>query len=187
MGYRDYYKRIENETRRIKQDEDLSEKDKELLLNFKRDMKLQQMAESGLYSYLVYNRMMAEQLEGVNLETATEEDMKDVMMWVEQRDIAEATKQDYRKAAQQEKHYNNYSLEVEHVTVSFLFPLSNYSQINIEQTSIFLEISPVLRCSTFNDDSSIIYHRATLRPIERETSTASFKTKKRPRFNQRLL
>ena len=93
MGYRDYYKRVENETRRIKEDEDLSDKDKELLLNFKRDMKLQQMSDSGLHSYLVYMRMMAEQLEDANLETATEEDMKDLMLWVEQRNIAEATKQ----------------------------------------------------------------------------------------------
>ena len=98
MGYRDYYKRVENEPCRIKGDEDLTDKDKELLLDFKRDMKLRQMSDSVLHPYLVYVRMIAERLEDTDLENATGEDVKNLMLWVEQRDIAEATKQDYRKA-----------------------------------------------------------------------------------------
>ncbi|KXA96730.1 hypothetical protein AKJ37_04570 [candidate division MSBL1 archaeon SCGC-AAA259I09] len=99
MGSIDFKPKVESALRLIRESEDLSERDKELLQEFKRDLKIDGSSDAWVHKLLTHVRMMAERLGGADLEGAGKEDLKGVVEWVQGReDIAKATKRDYREA-----------------------------------------------------------------------------------------
>lgn len=75
----DFGPRVEREVKKIQSDEELCGKNRELLLEFKRDLKLDDLSDAYVHKVLTHNRIMAEQLEGTSFEEASEDDLKDIV------------------------------------------------------------------------------------------------------------
>ncbi|KXA92206.1 hypothetical protein AKJ64_03735 [candidate division MSBL1 archaeon SCGC-AAA259E17] len=55
------------------------------------------LSDGRVYKVLSTTKLVAEKLDGKSLVDATEDDIKDIVAWVEKRDISEWTKTDYRR------------------------------------------------------------------------------------------
>ncbi|MFW6385991.1 MAG: tyrosine-type recombinase/integrase [Candidatus Hadarchaeota archaeon] len=93
----DFASKVEREVRKIEEDQDLCEENRRLLLEFKRDLKLDGLSDAWIHKLLTHVRTMGERL-GSGFEEATRDDLKDVVEWVQCRDISPATKRDYKEA-----------------------------------------------------------------------------------------
>lgn len=97
MPIHDFESRIRGEVGRIESSDNLTDKDVEILLRYKRDMEVQGLSDSRIYKVLYQTRKLAEQLDERSLADATKEDVKDLVAWVRRRDLAESTRSDYLK------------------------------------------------------------------------------------------
>lgn len=93
----DFGPKVEKEVERIRSSDGLTERDREVLLEYKRDMEVDGLSDGRIFKLLCHTRKIAERLGDRNLVDATEEDVKDLVAWVERRDLAEWTKTDYRR------------------------------------------------------------------------------------------
>ncbi|KXB09231.1 hypothetical protein AKJ46_00670, partial [candidate division MSBL1 archaeon SCGC-AAA833K04] len=94
----DFAPKVEREVRKIREDEDLCEENRELLLRFKRNLKLDDLSDAYVHKLLTHVRDMGEQLGETSFEEATEDDLRDVVEWVQNKDGSPATKRDHREA-----------------------------------------------------------------------------------------
>lgn len=93
----DFGPKVESDVKRIRDNDDLTERDKELLLDFKRDLKLDGVSSNYLHKLLVNLNLMGEQLR-TGFEEAGEDDLKEVVEWVQDKDISPVTKSHYKRA-----------------------------------------------------------------------------------------
>ncbi|KXA94902.1 hypothetical protein AKJ36_02010 [candidate division MSBL1 archaeon SCGC-AAA259I07] len=93
----DYGPKVKGEVRRIKNSESLIQEDRDLLHEYKRDLEIEGLSDSRIFKVLIHTRKYAERLDGKSLAEATEGDIKDLVAWVQKRDLADSTKRDYRE------------------------------------------------------------------------------------------
>jgi site-specific recombinase XerD len=93
----DFDQRLESTMNRIEESDQISPKNKELLRTFKRDLTLQDMSKAWIDKLLSHMKVVAEQLGNDNFDELDKEDLKDLIEWVQSRDIAKATVGDYKQ------------------------------------------------------------------------------------------
>ncbi|KXB01605.1 hypothetical protein AKJ41_00975 [candidate division MSBL1 archaeon SCGC-AAA259O05] len=93
----DYEPKVRKEVRRIKNSKSLTREDRDLLLEYKRDLEVEGLSDARIFKLLIHTRKFAERLDGKGLAGATEEDIKDLVAGVQKRDLADSTKRDYRE------------------------------------------------------------------------------------------
>ncbi|KXB05013.1 hypothetical protein AKJ50_01815 [candidate division MSBL1 archaeon SCGC-AAA382A13] len=93
----DYGPKVKGEVRRIKNSESLNQEDRDLLHEYKRDLEVEGLSDSRIFKLLIHTRKYAEKLDGKSLADATEGDIKDLVAWVQKRNLADSTKRDYRE------------------------------------------------------------------------------------------
>jgi len=94
MPTNNYDKRMKAVVKRI-ENADISEENKQLIFNFKRDLEVQDYSKARIYKLLTYLKIIGEHID-YNFENATKGDIKDTIAWVNKRDLADASKTDYR-------------------------------------------------------------------------------------------
>lgn len=99
MPSKDYDSCLKSLTEQIKQSEMLEE-NREKILEYKRDMEVQDLSSARIYKLLVYLKKIAEHID-FKFENADIEDLKDLVSWVNQRDLADSTKIDYKTIIKQ--------------------------------------------------------------------------------------
>lgn len=92
----DYEPKVEREVERIKGSARLAERDKEILLRYKRDLEAEGLSKGRILKILVHTRKLAEEL-GKSLAEASEEDLRELVARIERKELAEYTKRDYRE------------------------------------------------------------------------------------------
>ena len=89
-------KYVENKKKKIKEDEDIHPRNRDLILKFQRDLELKDYSESRQYKYLVTLPKLAKQLE-IPFDEAKKEDIEKLILWIKRRkDINETTKLHYK-------------------------------------------------------------------------------------------
>lgn len=99
MPTNDMDARMEAVVRRIEQ-ADIREENRQLLWKYKRDLEVRDYSKARIYKLLTYLKIICEHID-YRLDEATEEDIKDTIAWVNQRDLADASKADYRITVKQ--------------------------------------------------------------------------------------
>ncbi|GAI45877.1 unnamed protein product, partial [marine sediment metagenome] len=93
----DYGPKVEREVERIRKSGGLTGRDREVLLRYRRDLEAEGLSEGRIFKVLIHTRKHAEELGGRSLADASEDDIKDLVVRVQRRDLAESTKCDYRE------------------------------------------------------------------------------------------
>ena len=90
---------LENEIERIKNAPHISQKDQELLLQFKRDLKVEkEVGNSRVRKLISFLRLILKEKEKIELHDADKEDIKKLIEKQQARDISEWTLRDYKKS-----------------------------------------------------------------------------------------
>lgn len=88
---------IERGKGNIQKSKDILEENKKSLLEFDRELELNDYSVARRYKYLVQLPQIAKQLE-IPFRKATREDIEDIVLWIKRRDdLADITKNDYKK------------------------------------------------------------------------------------------
>jgi len=95
MPTADYDKRNKQLLKRIEEAEGISEGNKDKLLDFARDLKVQDYSKARIYKLLQHLKTTAENID-FNFEKATKEDIKEAVAWINDRDLADSTRRDYK-------------------------------------------------------------------------------------------
>ncbi len=96
MPTADYKKRNKKLMERIEESEDISQRNKEILSDFYRDLQVgDECGRARIYKNLQHLKKVAENTD-IDFGQASEEDVKDMVMWIKKRDIAQSTKRDYK-------------------------------------------------------------------------------------------
>jgi len=93
----DYGPKVEREVERIRKSKGLTERDREVLLRYRRDLEVEGLSKGRIFKVLIHTRRYAEELDGKSLVDATKDDIKDLVAWVQDRDLADSTRCDYRE------------------------------------------------------------------------------------------
>ncbi|MFW6196779.1 MAG: tyrosine-type recombinase/integrase [Thermoplasmatota archaeon] len=96
MATLDFDKKVKGLENAIQNTEDISQKNKKLILDFKRDLSLDGMSKAWQQNILSRLKIMAQEAD-FHFDEATEDDLKDLIEIIQQRDIAERTLVDYKK------------------------------------------------------------------------------------------
>lgn len=70
-------------------------------MDYKRDLDVEGVSNGRIYKVLINLRRLAEKLEELSLVDASESDVKDLVAWVQGRDLAESTKSGYKQVLKQ--------------------------------------------------------------------------------------
>lgn len=93
----DYNRRISQVEKRIERCDSILNGNKEMLWDFERSLKVQNYSEARIYKLLSILKLLAERA-NFRFDEATGEDIEELIVWMNERDLAEATKNDYRTA-----------------------------------------------------------------------------------------
>jgi len=91
----DYEPKLARAEKRIEESDEISDSNRELLWDFKRDLELRNYSKGRIYKLISYMKLIAEHAD-FDLENATEENIKDVVAWLNRRDVSKVTKNDTR-------------------------------------------------------------------------------------------
>ena len=92
----DFRRRVENLEESIGESGEISENNKELIFDFKRDLALNDMSDAWLQNLLSRLKIMAETAD-FDFEGASEEDLKGLVEEIQKRDVSDRTVLDYKK------------------------------------------------------------------------------------------
>lgn len=93
--YNDFDKKVKSHEKGIRNSQELGEENKQLLLKYMRDMKVNNLKGSRICKVISHLRPLGREL-GKSFERADEEDVKDMVAWIHDRDLADPTKRDYK-------------------------------------------------------------------------------------------
>lgn len=99
MPTNDYDKRMASLEKRIL-NADMSEANREIIWEFKRDLEVQDYSIGRIYKLLNYLKIIAEHIE-FNFKEAAIDDIKNTVAWLNKRDVADATKVDTKTILKQ--------------------------------------------------------------------------------------
>ncbi len=95
MSIQDKEEKVKREVERIENSDGLTDQDVDTLMEYKRDMEIKGLSLNRIHKVLYQTRKIACRLDK-NLADATEEDVKDIVAWIQKRDIKDSTRKDYR-------------------------------------------------------------------------------------------
>lgn len=101
MPTADYARRIETTFQRIDESEEISPENKRLLIDFKRDLKLDGKSDARIQKVTSHLKIIAERVGDTAFTEMETADVKDLVEWVHDRDVSEHTKADYKKVIKQ--------------------------------------------------------------------------------------
>ncbi len=91
----DYDVRIPQLLSSIEESEMIKNENKEYLKDFYRDLKVMDYSDARIYKLLSHLKKIGEEIDFV-FDEASEDNIKDVVIWIKDRDLADTTKRDYR-------------------------------------------------------------------------------------------
>lgn len=97
MSALDFDQRLASTMNRIDESDQISPHNKDLLRDFKRDLTLQDMSKAWIDKLLSHMKVIAEYLNFDRFEDLDIDDIKDLIEWIQGRDIAKATVRDYKQ------------------------------------------------------------------------------------------
>jgi len=97
MSSLDFDQRLGSTMNRIDESEHISAYNKDLLRDFKRDLMLQGLSKAWLDKLLSTMKVISEYLKSDKLDELDKDDVKDLVEWVQERDISDATVRDYKQ------------------------------------------------------------------------------------------
>jgi len=100
MPTADYARRVETTMQGIEASEDILSANKDLIAEFKRDKSLGSMSDARLQKVTSHLKIVAEGAD-VPFDQMNKSDLKDLVEWIQNRDIAEVTVADYKKVLKQ--------------------------------------------------------------------------------------
>lgn len=95
MTYADFKPRVKAGVESIKKSQEITEENKALLLDFVRDQRVKGLSDARIHKLLTHLRPIARRLDK-GFEETSEDDIKDIIAWVRERDLADSTKRDYK-------------------------------------------------------------------------------------------
>lgn len=95
MPTNDFDSRLKSFGKKLDENGRISEANKELLKKIKRDMEVKDYSQARIYKVLSLLKVIAEHID-YNFEEAALENIKNTVAWINQRDLSDATKRDYR-------------------------------------------------------------------------------------------
>ncbi|PTD94264.1 integrase [archaeon SCG-AAA382B04] len=95
MPIKNFKKDHENEIQNIKTSNEIIEENKKTLKKFYRDLKVKDYSDSRILKLINYTKLLAKQINKPFQET-TKEDIKDLVAWINQRNLADSTKRTYK-------------------------------------------------------------------------------------------
>ncbi|RLI76816.1 integrase [Archaeoglobales archaeon] len=98
MPTQDWKVKIQKLLDRISKSQIISEKNKKLLVEFYRELKVNDYSDARIHKLLNHMVIIAENMPGIDLEKAGREDIKRIAEWVQDRNYSAETKKDYRVA-----------------------------------------------------------------------------------------
>lgn len=101
MPTADFAKRVESTLNRIEESEEIHSTNKDLISDFKRDHQLDGLSDARLQKLTSHLKIIAEHLGDTPFSDLSKSDVKDLVEWVQNRDIAETTEADYKKVIKQ--------------------------------------------------------------------------------------
>lgn len=97
----DYGAQVEGTIEAIEASDIIHQKNKELIAEFKRDLKLDGTSDARLQKLTSHLKIITEHLGDRRFESLEEDDIKEIVEWVHDRDLAETTIADYKKVIKQ--------------------------------------------------------------------------------------
>lgn len=97
----DYGDRVDATMRAIDGSDEINADNQALIEEFKRDLQLDGTSDARLQKLTSHLKVIAEHLDDTRFEELDKDDMKDLVEWVQGRDIAETTVADYKKVLKQ--------------------------------------------------------------------------------------
>jgi site-specific recombinase XerD len=101
MPTADYEKKVESIFEMVKESEEIHPDNADLLREYRRDKELNGMSAATQQRNLSYLKMVAEHVGDKRFADMDKADLKEVIVWVHDRDLAEATVTTYKKAIRQ--------------------------------------------------------------------------------------
>ncbi|MFP3871319.1 MAG: tyrosine-type recombinase/integrase [Candidatus Aenigmatarchaeota archaeon] len=95
MPIADYDRKNPQLLKRIEDAEEITQGNKKNLQDFARELKVQDYSKARIYKLLQHLKKIAENID-FEFEEATEEDIKEAVAWIKDRDLADSTKRDYK-------------------------------------------------------------------------------------------
>lgn len=95
MPTADFDERLDRLTTAIAENTDISEENKEILSKFKRDLSTEGYSKARIHKLLTHLKIIAEWASW-DFDEADEEDLRDAVEWIQERDLAPQTKLDYK-------------------------------------------------------------------------------------------
>lgn len=97
----DYGERVASTMQNIEDSDQICESNKARIAEFKRDLKLDDISDARLQKLTSHLKIIAEHLGDTHFEDLDEADLKDLVEWVHDRDLAVTTQTDYKKILKQ--------------------------------------------------------------------------------------
>lgn len=97
MAALDFKEKIKQTTKRIEDSEKISQENKELLKDFRRDLKLEGLSNAWIHKLLAHLTIIGRYAEKKSFQDLNKEDLKDLVEKIQERDISEATLNDYKQ------------------------------------------------------------------------------------------
>ncbi|PTD94648.1 integrase [archaeon SCG-AAA382B04] len=91
----DYSHRADLQLEKTENSNKITEKNKELIKDYNRDLLVNDYSDARRHKLINTLKIIAENI-NFNFEESDEDDIKDLVGWINQRDVSEATKKDYR-------------------------------------------------------------------------------------------
>lgn len=100
MPTADYREKVNNIFTMIEESDKIYPENADLLRDYRRDKELNGMSPATQQQNLSYMKIIAEHVEGTRFKGMDEGDVKGVVEWIHDRDLAEATRNMYKKSIQ---------------------------------------------------------------------------------------
>jgi site-specific recombinase XerD len=93
----DFAARVETTIESIQSNDDIHPDNKEAIKSFKRDLALADMSDAWLQKLTAHLKVIAEHVSDTRFEDMDEDDLKDLVEWVQSRDVSDATVNAYKQ------------------------------------------------------------------------------------------
>lgn len=90
-----YERRIPQVIKSIENSNSIKENNEKIIKKYLRDLRVRDYSEARIYKILSHMKKICEEID-FDLETATEDNIKEMVAWVNSRKLADATKRDYK-------------------------------------------------------------------------------------------
>lgn len=97
MPTADFEQKVKDTLRAINESKEVHPDNKELIHDFERDLRLEGLSDAWLQKLTAHLKIIAQHLGDTRFEDMDKDDVKDLVAWVQSRDVSEATKSAYKQ------------------------------------------------------------------------------------------